>query len=133
MFTVGHVRTPLAVLEDHRLAGGRVFAEFPKRRLGSSATALLGLGEESQALVKGDGEELLLVVKTAALFVLLQVGAVAAVLDSDLDAVGRVDADGPGQAKNLAVGNFILFVDEELLLPGSSRKVSLRPNPNVTM
>ena len=101
MLTIGHVRAPLAVLEDHRLAGGRVFAEFPKRWPGYSAAAPLGLSEESQALVEGDGEELLLVVKTAALFVLLQVGAVAAVLDGDLDAVDRVYADGPGQAEKL--------------------------------
>ena len=96
---VGDVRAEAAVLDHHREPGRRVVADLAQRRLDRAATALLGLREQRQRLLERDGEDLLLAAQRARVLVLGQVGAVAAVLREDLDAVGGIDADQARQAE----------------------------------
>src|SRR5699024_7157184 len=57
---VGDVGTESAVLDHHLLARDRVLAELLQRRLRARAAPPLGLGVDLQRLLKGDGEDLLL-------------------------------------------------------------------------
>ena len=101
MFTVGHVRTPVAVLEDHRAARCRIHPKFPERWPRHRPATTLGLGQDGQAAVEGDGEQLLLGLQAAAVGALPEVRPEAPVLHCYLHAVGRIHPDHPRKAEEL--------------------------------
>ena len=81
-----------AVLHDHGPPRGRILAHLPQGRSLSRAPPLLGLGQQREALVQRDGEQLLLAGQAAAVGALLDERPVTAVLDGDLGAVSGIDA-----------------------------------------
>src|SRR5699024_10051036 len=58
--SVGDIGPEAAVLDHYLLARDRVLAELLQRRLRARAAPPLGLGIDLQRLLKGDGEDLLL-------------------------------------------------------------------------
>ena len=106
---VGDVRAEPAVLDHHRLAGGRVHAQLLQRRRGGSPPAAqLGLGEDGLRLLQGDREQLLLGLQRPGVGAALDVRAVPAVLRGDLPLLDRavlldhpVHPDHPGQRQQL--------------------------------
>ena len=78
-----------------------MLAHLPQRRLDGLAPAPLRLSEDCKTFLEGDGEQLRLGLEAATVRSHLEIGAVAAVLDSDDLARFGVGADGPGQRKDL--------------------------------
>src|SRR5690606_37660611 len=98
---VGDVGAETAVLDDDRLARGRVLAELAQRRRRRLTPALLGLGVQREGLLEGDGEHRLLVGQGPRVGALLEVRPVPPVLRRDLLARRRVDAHHAWQREQL--------------------------------
>ena len=98
---VGHVGPESARAHHDRRRGLGVLAQLPERRRRARPAARLGLGEQSQRLVEGDRQQLLLGLEAAGVGALLHIRPEAAVEGLDLLARRRVGAHRPGQAQQL--------------------------------